>query len=182
MSPEQADRMAKLIALVCNVVDRALMHEARAAGKIPLSATQFAGLRFVALHPGTCVRDLAQGLHVSHSAAVKLTERLRARGLLERSECPDDRRRVCLRLTPTGQELWEQVRRAHAALVGQVLDEMGAEAARRLEEFATSFVKTAVRSVDRIGRVCLYCGVEHQAGCPLSQAEEVLTGQPRQNY
>ncbi len=63
---------ANALALVSNVINRSFLEAALERVKTDLTPTQFAGLRFVALHPGGCIRELAQSLLVSHPAAVKL--------------------------------------------------------------------------------------------------------------
>ena len=183
MDMDKADRAAKLIALVCNVSHGALLGEALRAARVPLTATQYLGLRFIILHPGACVRDIATGLQTSHSAAVKLTERLQRRGFITRTKASDDRRRVCLEATETGLQAFEAVREAHTKLLAEVLEEMGGdEQADVVINWACEFIQAALRAQEQIARVCLYCGVEHDTGCPVSKAEEALTGHPRQMY
>ncbi|MBC7289437.1 MAG: MarR family transcriptional regulator [Armatimonadetes bacterium] len=185
MDISRADRAGKLISVVCNVWNRALLHQALRAARVPLTPTQYLGLRFVILHPRACVKDIASGLQVSHSAAVKLTERLQRRGFVSRSKAAEDRRRVCLQPTETGRQAFEAVRRAHTELLARVLAEMGADAdaeAERIIEWSSRFIRAALGAQEDIARVCLYCGVEHDAGCPVSEAEEALTGRPREVY
>ena len=183
MDIDKADRAAKLLALVCNVCHGPLLSEALRAAKVPLTATQYLGLRFIILHPGACVRDIATGLQTSHSAAVKLTERLKRRGFITRTQATDDRRRVCLEATETGRQAFEAVRNASTRLLADILEEMGGdEAAQRVIDWACEFIQAALRAQEQIARVCLYCGVEHDTGCPVSKAEEILTGHPRQAY
>ncbi len=183
MEMAKADRAAKLLALVCNISHGALLQEVLRAARVPLTATQYLGLRFIILHPGACVRDIANGLQTSHSAAVKLTERLQRRGFITRTKASEDRRRVCLEATETGAAAFEAVREAHTRLLAEIFDEMGGEEqAEAVIEWACRFVQAALRAQEQIARVCLYCGVEHDTGCPVSKAEEALTGHPRQVY
>lgn len=177
-----ADRTVKAFALVGNVVERAFLDAALEQAGGRLTPTQYQALRFIALHDGACIRDLAASLHVSHPAAVKLVERLVAAGLIVRSPCPEDRRRVCLHLSPDGQQVWSETRARHQELVEKALRRMQEGQAARLQELLLSFVRAAVETVDQIGRICLYCGVEHTSGCPVAEIEEALTGQPRDEY
>jgi DNA-binding MarR family transcriptional regulator len=178
MSQDVADRAVKLLALHCNVVQRMLTYEALEEEGGALTPTQFAGLRFVALHPGACIRDMAAGLQVTHPAAVKLVERLQARGLVERAKAHEDQRRVCLRATQEGQRLWLRVRHRHRALVQQILDSLGENDARRLTDLLEHFVRTAVQTREQAAQVCLYCGVEHDRSCPVGTLEHVLGDEP----
>ena len=64
------------------------------------------GLLFVLAHAGTAsVRQVAERLHISQSAASLLVDRLVRAHLAERSEDPLDRRRAIVRLTPQGEDL-----------------------------------------------------------------------------
>lgn len=54
--------------------------------------------------PGTDLRTLAERLDVGTSAASQQVDRLVDRGLLRRSEDPDDRRRIQLALTDKGED------------------------------------------------------------------------------
>lgn len=177
-----ADRMVKAFALVGNVVERAFLDAALDEAGGRLTPTQYQALRFIALHDGACIRDLAASLHVSHPAAVKLVERLVASGLVVRSPCPEDRRRVCLGLSNLGQSVWNDVRARHQELVETALRRMGEESATRLLDLILSFVRASIDSVEQVKKVCLYCGVEHRPGCPVAETEEVLTGKPRVEY
>lgn len=179
---QTAERISRLLSLYCNVVQRMLMEEAVEQAGDGLTVTQYCGLRFVALHPGACIRDLARGLHVSHPAAVKLAERLQARGLVQRTQAEDDQRRVCLHTTPAGERLWQKVRNKHWALVGRVLEALGKDQAREMAHVLTAFLRAALRDEEQVARICLYCGVEHDNGCPAGRIEQELTGHPRTGY
>ena len=65
-----------------------------------LSRSQWEGALFIQRHADCSIRELAEGLDVSHPAAVKLVERLQRKGLIVRRESSADRRVVhwdCLR-------------------------------------------------------------------------------------
>ena len=64
------------------------------------------GLLFVLAHAGTAsVRQVAERLHISQSAASLLVDRLVQAHLAERTEDPADRRRAIVRLTAQGEAL-----------------------------------------------------------------------------
>jgi DNA-binding MarR family transcriptional regulator len=170
------------LALVSNVINRGFLEAALERVKTDLTPTQFAGLRFVALHPGGCIRELAQSLLVSHPAAVKLAERLVDRGLVKRETAAEDHRRVCLDLTSTGKRVYKEVFAAQQSLIEQVLDRMGTDAASELRRLSLEFVRSSIDTEHQIAKTCLYCGVQHRDECPLSDAEEALTGKPRSAY
>jgi len=55
------------------------------------------------------IGDLADHLLLKNHSAVELVARLVKAGLVSRAPSPQDRRRVCLRVTPEGEALLEQV-------------------------------------------------------------------------
>jgi DNA-binding MarR family transcriptional regulator len=173
---------ANVLALVSNVVNRSFLEAALERVKTDLTPTQYAGLRFVALHPGGCIRELAQALLVSHPAAVKLAERLVDRGLVKRQTAADDHRRVCLDLTSSGKRVYREVFAAQQGLIGQVLDKMGSDAASEFHRLSLEFVRSSIETEAQIAQTCLYCGVQHRDECPVSDVEESLTGTPRTAY
>ena len=173
---------ANALALVSNVINRSFLEAALERVKTDLTPTQFAGLRFVALHPGGCIRELAQSLLVSHPAAVKLAERLVDRGLVKRETAAEDHRRVCLDLTASGKRVYKDVFTAQQSLIDQVLDRMGSDAADELRRLSLEFVRSSMDTEHQIAQTCLYCGVHHSEECPVAGAEEAITGKPRTAY
>ena len=75
------------------------------AAEFDLSPTQVHVLRL--LEPGTAVPmgRLACGLGCDASNITGIVDRLEARGLVERTACPHDRRIRMVRLTPRGAEI-----------------------------------------------------------------------------
>ncbi len=69
-------------------------------------------LHFVSRHQGCLMKDVAGEFSVTLAAITGIADRLEGKGLLERTDDPDDRRASCMRLTPKGRSL---IRRMHAA-------------------------------------------------------------------
>lgn len=67
------------------------------------------------------INDLARHLIIKHNSAVELVDRLVARGLVMRERIPEDRRKVRLRLSQSG----EKVLRSLAAIHRQELRRVG---------------------------------------------------------
>jgi len=61
---------------------------------------------------GVRSKDLAERLHIAPRSATEVVDALEAKGLVERSPHPDDRRAVVVALTARGRALSEEVRRA----------------------------------------------------------------------
>jgi DNA-binding MarR family transcriptional regulator len=59
------------------------------------------------------IGDLAEHLMLKNHSAVELVGRLVKAGLVIRTPSPEDRRRICVRLTPKGEEIVAQLVRAN---------------------------------------------------------------------
>jgi DNA-binding MarR family transcriptional regulator len=73
-----------------------------------LSMPQLSVLLHLYYGVGVAVSDIGEHLGVTNPAASQMVDRLVHQNLLERSECPDDRRMKMLALTPKGKELVEE--------------------------------------------------------------------------
>ncbi|MEU6667462.1 MarR family transcriptional regulator [Streptomyces sp. NPDC046727] len=68
-------------------------------------------------------RDLAHAIGLSHSATTRLMIRLEDRGLIRRSPCTADARRIRTRASDTGLALARQARHTHRAALREALAE-----------------------------------------------------------
>ena len=71
--------------------------------------------------PGIDVRGLASALTISPSAASQQVDKLVTRGLIHRSEDPEDRRHVCLELTDLGLQAVGEISRSTRSRLGTIL-------------------------------------------------------------
>jgi DNA-binding MarR family transcriptional regulator len=85
----------------------------RESGEPKLSVAQLRTLLYVRRHPGVGLSAVAEHLGLSRPAASMQVDRLVRAGLVDRSDDPDERRRIQLRLTGSGAE---EVGRAHLAV------------------------------------------------------------------
>lgn len=78
-----------------------------------VTPSQMRAVRVLTHHDGG-VRssELAHHLRIAPRSATEVVDALEGKGLVERSPDPHDRRATLVSLTPRGQELSEQVRRA----------------------------------------------------------------------
>jgi len=162
----QADRLCRLF---CKVIGEVIAAEAiRNAGDDAITTSQFEGLQFIYSHPSCCIKDLAEGLSVSHPAAVKMVERLVARGLVRRRKSVSDARVVQLRPTQTGNDVMKSAQSNRAQFTEAVLNSMDDGGGGRLLKEMAGFVRSAVRLNEGCGpSVCLHCGLAHTDDCPL---------------
>ena|SRR5947209_6882749 len=93
------------------------------------------------------VGALAERQHIKLPAASVLADNLVQAGFVERSEDPDDRRRVQLRLTPRGEEI---VRRPHETgeLIRGWMEELEPEEVRALARGLKALAEAASSAAD----------------------------------
>lgn len=85
-----------------------IRRQMRRHGSIDLTVPQYRALRYVQRHPETSLTHLAESLGMSLSSVSALVERLVKVGHLEREVDPAVRRRIRLRLSPSGRRLLQQ--------------------------------------------------------------------------
>lgn len=68
-----------------------------------ISSVQYAALVVLSKSPGASQRELGDGLDLDRSTIADLVGRMLRKGLLERDQAPEDKRRKTLRLTSVAQ-------------------------------------------------------------------------------
>ena len=96
-------------------------------------------IRAVAAEQPTVTR-LAQLLGVTKQAASRLADDMVALGYLERHADPDDRRRVQLRLSRTGERIRARARRESGAIEDELRERFGDAAVGHLRDLLADFV------------------------------------------
>jgi|SRR5579859_1971014 len=94
------------------LVTRTIRAEMRRHRGSNLSVPQFRTLAYIGRHPGTSLSGVADHIGLTRATMSKMIDRLKMRDLVVRQEAPDDRRRICLELTPLGLETWQTSRKA----------------------------------------------------------------------
>jgi DNA-binding MarR family transcriptional regulator len=84
----------------------------RAFAAYDVTPSQVRAIRVLASHGGVRSKELADHLRIAPRSATEVVDALEAKGLVERSPDPGDRRAVVVALTDRGHELSEEVRRA----------------------------------------------------------------------
>ena len=80
-----------------------------------LSPHHARALRVVTDRTGTRLSDLAEALHIAPRSATEVADALQARGLVERTPDPTDRRAVVLAPTEEGRRVQAEIAAARAA-------------------------------------------------------------------
>jgi DNA-binding MarR family transcriptional regulator len=135
-------------------------------------------LQYLFRHEVCSVRDIAQGLSMTYSAASQLTERLVKKELVTRSEDEHDRRLSAIRLTAQGRALAEGIRRRRLEGMTRILERMDAESARMLVETMESFIASAISDEELALKACSHCGSDHIAECVINEIYRAATGAP----
>jgi DNA-binding MarR family transcriptional regulator len=91
-----------------------------------LSTPQYAIL-FHASATGVPLSQICQEMLADNSNLTRMVDRLEARGLVRRAADPTDRRVTLVQLTEAGQELLDELRPRHRALVEQRMSHLSPE-------------------------------------------------------
>ena len=87
-----------------------------------LGVSDFEVLDHLASKPDGCrSQSLADAVHLSQSALSRLADRLERHGLVERCNCPDDRRGIYLVLTDAGRAKHAQALRTYCDVLSRTL-------------------------------------------------------------
>jgi DNA-binding MarR family transcriptional regulator len=98
-----AEECAALVADIVPLVMRTIRAEMRRHRSADLSVPQFRTLAFLGRNPDASLSDVAEHIGLTLPSISKMVDRLEARELLMRRGASDDRRRLCLELTPLGR-------------------------------------------------------------------------------
>ena len=105
------------------------------AQNVPLmSVPQFRSLAFLDRNPGASLSDLAEHLGVTRPTASSTLERLVQAEFVQRQDCPEERRRVCLNLTKAGKERLETSRAITRSHIAEYLEDLTEEQILQIEE------------------------------------------------
>jgi DNA-binding MarR family transcriptional regulator len=120
---------------ILEVVPRAMRRiraQMRVRGRGDLTVPQLRVLLYVRRRPGVGLSALAEHLGVSKAATSTLVDRLVRAGLLDRSDDPSERRRIQLRLTPSGSEQVGLAQLSVRTWLASELGDVGGEALHHL--------------------------------------------------
>jgi len=126
-------------------------------------------LQYVYLHGASPIREIANGLEISLSAASQLVDRLVRKTLVTRRENEEDRRLTKVELTKAGEEAVEQMRRRKSEWFDRILEAMPESERKAFRDGLEGFLKIALASDDNVDRACVRCGMEHVAFCVVNK-------------
>lgn len=117
-----------LLAAFRYTLRRFLAFSERAAGRVGLTQQQYQALLAVRAHHGAdplSISELAAQMLVKHHSAVGMVDRLEEIGMVRRERSPRDRRKVGLRLTPRGAQVFERLAAVHRAELRRIGPNLG---------------------------------------------------------
>ena len=146
------------------------------AESLGLTHSQIAGLGYLLHHKQSSIGDLAQGLGTTHPAVIKLVDRLRKKGLVERAEDISDRRVSLVELTKRGREIAERAVSKRTEALARLLSGMSSQELEDVMRGIETLAATALEARGGTDSVCLHCGDDHIGCCVVNRTHLELTG------
>lgn len=154
-------------------IDESLSEATGLSGEAP------AAVLTVGTRPGRPIKDLCRSLDLSHSGTVRLVDRLEGRGWVARERSADGRE-VRLRLTETGEEMFEKLLAARRAALEKLLEPVSANDRGSLRRALAELLAGLVSDRDDAWHICRLC--EHRAcrgvDCPVGSAADAAEPAP----
>lgn len=129
------------------------------------TSSALAALNVIAFYDGCSNKTLSLGLGLSHTATVRLVDKLERSGLVRR-EVGADRRSVVLSLTEQGQQRAKHAMRDRSERLATLVDALAPEQQRQLDAIAATLLHAMVGSAADADHLCRLCD---DAQCPLEQ-------------
>lgn len=105
---------------------------------VGLTALQYTALTVLERHPDLSSAQLARNSFVTAQSMADMITALESRGLIERHQDPDDRRRLMVRLTGQGRKMLNRYRGRVAALEERMVAELSERQTRELRRSLVS--------------------------------------------
>lgn len=160
-------RLELLLGVVYAAMERLV--SAELAEKLPehhLSPTQYRALRYLRHAAGSELVGLALAMEISAPAATKLADRLEKGGWVMRRSDQADKRRISLVLTTQAEQVLSVLDRHIGQALQEVYQRMSIQERTQLESGGMAFLRESLQMLPA-ERLCLFCGEQHDAGCPL---------------
>lgn len=113
-----------LLALLHDVARLIRVEADKRARLQDMTRAQWVMLLKLARHPGLSQKDLAEILEVEPMTVARLTDRLEARGLVERRADPRDRRIWRLHLRPEAEPILRNIEAQRAELAARIIGDL----------------------------------------------------------
>jgi DNA-binding MarR family transcriptional regulator len=148
----------KLTGLFSDIIFKTMnVQLVRELDDLDITLAQLQALTFVAGHRDCSVGALAEGLGVTHPAAVKAVDRLARKRLMTRGVSANDHRQAVLCATPEGRQLVNEIRQQRTQRLARVLDQMAPDERLALIRGLEKFVTTALMDESALHGLCQSC-------------------------
>ena len=175
MEPADAHLGNVLGNVALQVMTRVAVAVEAATGLSTVQATALSALANYA--EGGSIADLQRSVDLSHSATVRLVDRLAELGLVERRGAEGDRRVAAIHLTVSGRHAVERLRVARQEVLDAFVATLPAATrgtlAPALDLLAASGIAPAPEGIEASRYVCRLCDAQacgHPEGCPVTRA------------
>lgn len=158
-------RDTNLVGALAVAVTDAITRAAEAAAPEPGPAS--AALMLVAHLPGMSIDALRIGVGLSHPGAVRLVDRLAARGLIERRSSAEDGRRVALHLTAAGETAAADIADGRHKAIAQALSALPDAERDAFITTTETLLAALVAGPEDALRVCRLCDENVCTRCPV---------------
>lgn len=116
---------------------------------IGLQRAQGPCLGAIGHHEGIAQVDLARHLNITPATLTNILHGLERLGLIERRKHPEDERKSCVYLTPTGRETFQRGHDRLRAINAELTREFGPEVQAQLAEHLKTWTDTVCRKLGR---------------------------------
>lgn len=146
LDPERTELLREVFALHSRVHDEAMAIAGPLPNPADLTMQQARVLGFIAKDPGMAGHELGERLQVSAPTASGLVDRLVEKGLVSRTDDPEDRRVRRLHVTPEGMALTRQMDSLLQRAMLTVIQSLTAEDLVVLRDGAEVMLKAMART------------------------------------
>lgn len=171
---DTARYVEKIATLFGKLVSR-MQLDAESEG-LGLTPSQVQGLAYLYNHGETSVGDMAQGLCISHPAAVKMIDRLQEKDLVRRIKNPSDRRVSLVELTESGRDISGRVLNNRTEMLSRTLGKLDQSQLEDVMRGLETLLAAALDDREIVESVCLHCGDDHIGCCIVNRTHVELTG------
>lgn len=147
-------RTANLLGALAGAISDRLARHARSHPNETDSAA--AALNVIGFYDGCSNGALAAALGLSHTATVRLVDKLEAGGFVE-SRSASDRRAVALSLTDTGRTRAETLIRDRCVQLGDLITVLTSEQRAALDDIAETLLRAMVTAAGEAEHICRLC-------------------------
>jgi MarR family transcriptional regulator, negative regulator of the multidrug operon emrRAB len=168
--PREANLLGAVSLTVADRVREAVELGAGQGGSAPAALVSLASYL-----DGSPIDSIRGPLGLTHSATVRVVDRLVDAGLAERREGPD-RRSVAVELTPAGREVAARAAQARADALEEALAGLDPGERAELARLNSKVLSTLTDGRAAAGRICRLCDAHacgHEEGrCPVTRAAD----------